>query len=216
MQKIQEIEKWSPLVVFDETNKVLRDELPYFLRKSSSDVQREIEQLQSPLRERSAHFVKDELSTKFVKILSTLVAIYRILLTTINRERALGIIQGLIYERYQPAGFLFARFGITQKAPDKAFEMIKRNPENVKKVFSKEFTPKVEVSDDTQFVYGYDKCFFDEFFRSNDAPEMLGVFCSLDSIWASELEKPKYGGLKCDYTPRGEKKPFCRFLITKI
>jgi hypothetical protein len=215
VQKMGDKEKWSPGRLFDETSTVLLNLLPSLVKGCRSDPQVQIQELEIRFRERNANFAKDGVTTKFVNQLSTLLAIYRRLSTELDSERALGIIQGLMFERYQPTLFLFARFGISQDVPEKAFELIKSNVEAVKEVFSKEFSPRVQVSDNSQVEWGYDYCFFHDFFCSNDSPEMLGVFCALDSIWMSELEKPKYGGLKCDHTPRSEKERLCRFRIRR-
>lgn len=37
------------------------------------------------------------------------------------------------------------------------------------------------------------RCFFNDFLRGNQAPELILVFCACDNIWADEIKKEKYG-----------------------
>ena len=37
------------------------------------------------------------------------------------------------------------------------------------------------------------RCFFNDFLRGNQAPELIPVFCACDNIWADEIKKEKHG-----------------------
>ena len=37
------------------------------------------------------------------------------------------------------------------------------------------------------------RCFFNDFLRGNQAPELIPVLCACDNIWADEIKKEKHG-----------------------
>ena len=37
------------------------------------------------------------------------------------------------------------------------------------------------------------RCFFNDFLRGNQVPELIPVLCACDNIWADEIKKEKHG-----------------------
>jgi hypothetical protein len=147
--------------------------------------------------------------------MSVILAAYRILLTMIeNKDQVLKILQAMIGDLLKETieDYLVSRFGITQDAPEKAFEMACSNfKKRGEEQMGSAFVYEQEISEQTRCVVNLRKCFFNDFFRDNSAPEVTPVLCTGDNVWMEELNKPKYvvrvertktlaeGGDACDF-----------------
>jgi hypothetical protein len=59
------------------------------------------------------------------------------------------------------------------------------------------------------------KRLFNDYFRARGAPELTSLFCDLDTIWAEELENPKYGVCFARPTTLAAGDDACRFQFAR-
>jgi len=122
--------------------------------------------------------------------------VYRVLRPVTGEKRALGAIRGMLSRQFKrhTAAYLEDRFGITQDAPDEAFARIAENYQpRGQRLFGSGFIYVQAVQTAERSDTHICKCLFNDFFRAHGAAELTPVFCALDSIWADELHKPRYG-----------------------
>jgi hypothetical protein len=113
-------------------------------------------------------------------------------------------------------GYIADRFGISQDAPEEAFNRIAENfKARGEERFGKAYTYVQEVQDEGRSFINIQKCFFDDFFRANGVPEVTSIFCAMDNLWAEELEKPQYGVRFERPTTLARGDDMCRFQFTK-
>ena len=60
-------------------------------------------------------------------------------------------------------------------------------------VFGEKFKYTQETLNDDFNSVMIQRCFFNDFLRGNQAPELIPVFCARDNIWADEIKTEKYG-----------------------
>ena len=73
-----------------------------------------------------------------------------------------------------------------------------------------------DVQDAERSFTNIHRCFYNDFFRANGAPEVTPIFCAMDYLWAEELEKPQYGVRFERPTTLARGDDMCRFQFTKI
>ncbi|GGC52577.1 L-2-amino-thiazoline-4-carboxylic acid hydrolase [Chelatococcus reniformis] len=109
--------------------------------------------------------------------------------------RALVILRQSFVEprRAHVREWLASRMKITREDAGHAFE---RAAENFKSggeaVFGESFAYVQEVQDGERSFVNVERCFFNDFFRGNGAPQVTPVFCALDTVWADELNAGPY------------------------
>jgi hypothetical protein len=113
--------------------------------------------------------------------------------------------------------YLSNRFGISQDAPEQAFDRV---AENFKKQgeerFGMAFVYVQDAQDENRSFTNIHRCFFNDFFRDNGAPEVTSVFCALDSVWASELDEKRYRIRFDRPTTLAKGDDACRFQFRRI
>ena len=163
-----------------------------------AEIRQKIESHADSLREKNAHRVIDGPSGLFLHTCSILLAGYRVILPLIkDQDKVLNIRGEAMSDRLREGieAYLVDRFDITQDAPDRAFEKAKSNFKGIGEVrFGRAYVYEQENQDEARYSVHVRKCFFNEFFSENEAPEMTQhVFCIQDDIWMDELNNPKYG-----------------------
>src|SRR3990172_1352634 len=90
--------------------------------------------------------------------------------------------------------YIADRFEVSQDAPADAFDRISQHfATRGGERFGQAFSYVQEVRDGTRSFTNITKCFFNDFFRANGAPEVTPIFCALDSVWAAEVADARYG-----------------------
>jgi hypothetical protein len=118
--------------------------------------------------------------------------------------------------RERIASYLESRFGIADDAPGEAFARISENFEaRGEQRFGRAFRYSADVRDTTRNFVNIERCFFNDFFRRNDARELTSIFCALDKVWAEELAKPRYGVRFDRPTTLANGDDACRFQFRK-
>jgi hypothetical protein len=142
-------------------------------------------------------FVVDAAGRRWLTLCSVLLAAYRTLLPLVGESaKAVAILQSSMTAPFKAGitAFIADRFGISQDAPEDAFERItetfqRRGEER----FGHAFRFVADVHDGARSFTNITRCLFNEFFRANDAAELTVVCCAMDYVWAEELEHPRYG-----------------------
>lgn len=112
--------------------------------------------------------------------------------------------------------YIADRFGISQGAPEEAFNRIAENfKARGEERFGQAYIYVQEVQDEGRCFVNVQKCFFNDFFRANGMPEVTPIFCAMDNLWAEELEKPQYGVRFERPTTLARGDDMCRFQFTK-
>ena len=55
------------------------------------------------------------------------------------------------------------------------------------------FRYATDIRDGRRNFVKIERCFFNDFFRENRAPEVTSLYCALDKVWADVLEEQRYG-----------------------
>ncbi len=175
----------------------LKKRVEPLVERAWAEIRQEIESNAASLREKNVHRAIDGPSGLFLHTCSLLLAGYRVILPLIkDQDKVLGIMSAAMSERLGEGieAYLANRFEIIQDAPDRAFEKAKLNFKGIGEArFGRTFVYEQEDRSETEYTVSVRKCFFNEFFSENEAPEMTQrVFCIQDDIWMDELNNPKY------------------------
>jgi L-2-amino-thiazoline-4-carboxylic acid hydrolase-like protein len=139
----------------------------------------------------------DSAGARWLTLCSVLLAAYRRLLAVgEDKATALAILQTAMTVPFRAGihAFIRDRFGISQDAPQDAFERIAATFQSRgEQRFGRAFTFVAGVRDDRRSFTNITTCLFDDFFRANGVPELTAVCCALDLVWADELAHPRYG-----------------------
>jgi hypothetical protein len=120
---------------------------------------------------------------------------YRALKPFLGQKRVIAILQDVLSRKFKKNmhEYLEHRFGITQDAPEDAFDHIAQNYKlRGEQLFGPDFVYVQAVQESNQSFTHINKCLFNDFFRAHGAPELTTIFCILDSVWIDELHKPSY------------------------
>jgi L-2-amino-thiazoline-4-carboxylic acid hydrolase-like protein len=139
----------------------------------------------------------DAAGRRWLTLCSVLLAAYRKLLSVgEDRTTALAILQTAMTVPFRAGihAFIRDRFGISQDAPQDAFERIAATFQSRgEQRFGRAFTFVADVGDERHSFTNITTCLFNDFFRANGVPELTAVCCALDLVWADELAQPRYG-----------------------
>lgn len=198
----------------------LRDGVVHLTGQPWVDVQRDIEALAQSLVAGNAHRVIDEPSAFHLVRSSLLLSAYRILTPLIDDRTLLldGLYNALYDElKKEVEAYLVERFDISPAAPEEAFD---KASVNFKKIgdekFGRAFIYEQEVQDEIQNITVVRRCFFNDFFRANDALEVLPLLCAQDDLWMKELNKSKYGIKAFRTALLSRRDDVCRFHFTRM
>jgi len=161
----------------------------------------------------------DPPSQQWLLLASMILAAYQELLPLVgDKQTGLSILRNAMAAPFKErlTGYIADRFGISQDAPEEAFNRIAENfKTRGEERFGKAYTYVQEVQDEGRSFVNIQKCFFDDFFRANGMSEVTPIFCAMDNLWAEELEKPQYGVRFERPTTLARGDDTCRFQFTK-
>lgn len=139
----------------------------------------------------------DPQSQSLADLSAYMLAMYRILWQrTGDRLGAIDICRHVATTAFKSGvmGHIERRFKIDLDQPEEAFERIAENfLQGGQEVFGEKFKYTQETLTDDFNSVMIQRCFFNDFLRGNQAPELIPVFCACDNIWADEINKEKYG-----------------------
>lgn len=174
----------------------------------------------SQLVEQNAQLAEDDVGLPWIEISAFTLALYRSLRLSLGDDtRTLELLREALTSLYRPqvASYIQLRFGISQDAPEEAFQQVSENfHSRAAERFGRSFHYVDDIRDDDRTFVNVEKCLFNEFFRRNGAPEVMGVMCAFDTVWANEVNsRPEYGVRFEMPTTLGRGDDVCRFQFTK-
>jgi len=197
----------------------VRSQIPDLHGQSWEEFTSTIRAHAATLAQQNAARVIDNPSQQWLMVSSLLLATYRELQPVVGDvQEVLAILRSAMAAPIQAriTTHLEERFGISQDAPADAFSLIAENfKRRGEERFGKAFTYVQDVQDGTRSFINIEKCFFNDFFRANGAPEVTPIFCAMDYLWAEELEQPHYGVRFDRPTTLAQGDDRCRFQFTK-
>ena len=167
----------------------------------------------------NGHMAVDPPSEQWLRTCATVLAAYRELKRFVGASQLLAILVDAMATpfRQQIATYLESRFDISQDAPQDAFSRIAENfQKRGEQRFGATFRYAADVNDERRTFVNIERCFFNEFFRANQASELTPLFCALDKVWAEALEQPRYGVRFERPTTLAKGDDACRFQFHKI
>jgi hypothetical protein len=142
------------------------------------------------------HMVQDAPSEQWLRTCATVLATYQELKPFVDGPRLVSLFLDAMAApfRQRVTSYLESRFGILDDAPEEAFARISENfQRRGEQRFGLAFRYATDIRDHERNFVNIERCFFNEFFRANGAPEVTSIFCALDKVWAEALEQPRYG-----------------------
>jgi hypothetical protein len=199
----------------------IEQEAASLVKRPWADVVQEIMQNTGVItKENSGRAVDQQSKTVLLPTAAFALAVYRVLSKlTGDKDKVVEIlaraVAGHLYGDVE--AYIGRRFGITQYAPDRAYELCRVNFKKIgDEQFGRGYQFQQESSGDTESCVNVRKCFFYDFLSANGALELLlPVSCMQDDIWLNELNKPKYkmSVSRSTMLPKGS--DACRYKFTK-
>jgi hypothetical protein len=158
----------------------------------ASEVAARVEQLVQA----NSRVVRDAPSQQWLRTCCVVLATYQVLNPYLDGPRLLAVLRDAMAAPFRKGitEYLESRFGITDDAPQQAFSRISENfQKRGEERFGSTFRYATDIRDGRRNFVNIERCFFNDFFRANQAPEVTSVFCALDKVWAEALENHRYG-----------------------
>lgn len=185
---------------------------------SWADIERTATARAAELRERNKSRAVDPPTQLWLERSSIVLAVYLELRPLAESVDVLTVIRTALIAPFaqQVNQYLEGRFGISQTAPREAFVRISENfKRRGEERFGKAFAYVPDVQDGTRSFTNIARCFFNDYFRSNGAPEVTSVFCALDKVWADALDAGPYGVRFERPTTLAQGADACRFQFSR-
>ena len=160
----------------------------------------------------------DAPAQQWLRTCSTVLAAYRALVEIVDGPRLVALFLDAMSTPFRERipSYLESRFGIAEDAPQDAFARISENfKARGEQRFGRAFRYSSDVRDASRNFVNIERCFFNDFFRRNDARELTAIFCALDKVWAEELARPRYGVRFDRPTTLANDDDACRFQFSK-
>jgi hypothetical protein len=141
------------------------------------------------------HMAHDAPGEQWLRTSSLILAAYEALKPLVGGPEVLALFRDAMAApfREQISSYLEGRFGISEDAPHEAFTRIAANfQKRGEQRFGLAFRYAADIHDEQRSFVNIERCFFNDFFRANQAAEVTSLFCALDKVWAEALEDPRY------------------------
>ncbi len=197
----------------------LTEKLAQMLPDQATALIDEIEAAVPAIRESNQSRVVDEPSQNHLELTSLILASYRELSNVMSdRDAILNLMRQTMAEPLKDhmQVYLTQRFGIEPDVPSEAFEAAASNfKQRGEQSFGNAFQYEQEVHTSEQSFVNIRRCFFNDFFRANDAPELTPLFCYMDTLWADALHEGAYNVRFDRPTTLAAGDDMCRFQFTR-
>lgn len=138
----------------------------------------------------------DELSGKYLSMTSLVLASFEVLEPYFgDSDKRTEVIKDAMCQILIPRvkQYVKDRFDVDPLAPGEAFSKVSENfIKRGRQFLGDSFDYGEEPRGEGERVFTVSRCFFYNFFKRHNLPELTGVFCALDTIWASEFNEGKY------------------------
>ena len=185
---------------------------------SWDEIERAVSNRAKDIVERNAHRVADPPAQQWLHSSSLVLAAFQELTPLTGKSEALRLLREALMAPFTEGAshYLEARFGISADAPEEAFNRISANfKRRGEERFGSAFVYVQDVQDVTRSFTNIQRCFFNDFFRANGAPEVTSIFCALDNVWAGALEAGPYRVRFDRPTTLAQGDDACRFQFSK-
>ena len=172
---------------------ILQKHLTELSFNQRDEICQQIESLAYTLALDNKAMIVDIAARTHLRMTTLVLASYRVLLPYIkDDESIINILEDTFKSVGQRWIKLYTRL-MLQFSRDPFHTMIEASKKRIENNYGKTF--KFEYSGDGQnyFVITTKKCFYYDFFVSNDIPELTRVFCSGDKNWFEEIRPEKHG-----------------------
>ena len=160
--------------------------------ESRADFVRTVMTQSSEIVSLNEDLVTDKVNLRNVMLSSGILALYRLIIPVLeDKDRAIDIIRQVLENEFVKTinEYMVQRFDIHQDKPQESFDKVAHNFINRgKRGFGTGFTYKPDISTADRTWVNISHCFFYDFFRRNNAPEVTRVMCALDIVWAKKLK----------------------------
>lgn len=170
------------------------------------------------LIETNRHVVRDAPSEQWLRTCCVVLATYQALDPYVKRGQLLPVFLEAMAAPFRNgvSGYLESRFGVSDDAPHEAFSRISENfQKRGEERFGSTFRYAADIRDDRRNFVNIERCFFNDFFRANRAPEVTSLFCALDKVWADTLDDHRFGVRFERPTTLANGDDACRFQFSK-
>jgi hypothetical protein len=171
----------------------LRKSLATLSLGQKEGVYQELERQAAQLAEENKSMIVDRAAKTHLGMTTLVLASYRVLLPYIkDSESVINILEDVFAGVGQPWIKLYTRF-ILRFSRDPFRTMIEKSKKRIKNNYGKTFTFEYSGDEQNCFIITTIKCFYHDFFVSNDTPELTRVFCFGDRNWFEEIKPDKHG-----------------------
>lgn len=157
---------------------------------TSSSFTQEVRREATRIEAQTAHFKVDQPSSDIVAQMALIAATHDVLTRAgVTSEAAVeAMVEALArWVRENAQAYSLARLGISRDEPGMAFERARENfKSRGEQRFGSHFVYEQEVSDNNRSYVNITRCLFNEIGRFIGRPEVIKVFCAMDTIWAEE------------------------------
>lgn len=196
----------------------LRSEINDSLEADTDSVIASIQKEAKEIEKANSSSIEDAPSHGHVELCSAVIAAYNNLLPILGeKEKTLEFISKAMM---RGVNNLSMRTSLSL-----VLDSCKNNPDRLKDIFGwlmdqygttfSWTAPHKETEEEDSFSIEIDRCFYYNFFRSQDAAFLTPILCQLDSIWFNMVDPEKHGFTfdKSRYQTQGYGAPKCVFPI---
>jgi hypothetical protein len=179
----------------------------------------EVDEDASTIDRQQNKFKVDEASIGIVAHASFTVALYKALRKrNLDTQEAVSALIAAMskWVLENAEAYSYARLGVSRAEPEQAFASIRENfKKRGEERFGSHFAYEQEVSDEKRSFVNITRCLYNDLLRSIGYPEVIPVFCAMDTIWAADVTDPRYGVSFDRPTTLAMNADKCRFQFSK-
>ncbi|MCB8823200.1 L-2-amino-thiazoline-4-carboxylic acid hydrolase [Microvirga rosea] len=179
----------------------------------------EVDEDAAAINRRQNSFKVDQASTGIVEHASFTVALYKALRKRdLDAQEAVAALVAAMskWVLENAEAYSFARLGVSRADPGGAFKSIRENfKKRGEERFGSHFVYEQEISDEKRSFVNITRCLYNDLLRSMGYPEVIPVFCAMDTIWAADVTHPRYGVQFDRPTTLAMNADKCRFQFSK-
>lgn len=207
---------WLERNFFKQYLSTLRTHVTKLSLGQKHEICREIEELADKLAKDNEIMIVDRAARTHLGMTTLVLASYIILLPYIKDSESLI---NILEDTFRGVGQRWIKLYIhlmLKFSRDPFQKMIQMSKKRVTNDYGKTF--EFEYSGDVlnNFTITTKKCFYYDFFVSNNIPELTRVFCSADKNWYEEIKPDKHGFKFERPTTMGYGGSECPFTFTKV
>jgi hypothetical protein len=180
----------------------------------AQELKQTIQEKQVEIEKQYANWIDDEPSRFHLRLMSLLLASYRVLQNVLPKDDTLALLKKAVIEPNRQVIQEGVRYALDY-APDPMSVLINASKEREENFFGRTFTFEPVQDDDKAYLLHVKQCFYHRFSVENGAPELMQILCEWDWIWADAIEPQKHGFSFELPTTLGYGGDVCRFYLRR-